>query len=256
MNRTEFNQWWADYSRRFPDTGRWVADLEGSVLVDWLDALSDIEVDDAMDVNRKLMAGDLVPIQAYQREQTPAIIRRHTLDAKREALAARNALSENSAATRDRERFAAGPRESPTGSARGFMEQISKLIASGMTARLAGERVFPRSSNERHSRVNCTLCNDCGWVDVWSNVAIRAAIECKPIPTCTTGRMCVLCSCGKGDRAHSKERFSHSKYCEFADGNPDSLREWITECQVADLQRRRHKEFDTWNDRATKAEEF
>ena len=86
MNKPEFNKWWLDYSTRFPDTGEWMnkQPAANEVLTVWQEALINVELSDALEVNRRLTRGDDEHWPAYEREETPAKIRKLAWNLKQE----------------------------------------------------------------------------------------------------------------------------------------------------------------------------
>ena len=92
MKPTEFQQWFRDLNVRFPDTASWIAKNDRNdseqidILKQWSDALADVELTDALEVNARIHRGQIMlednrpGIPAYDRENVPAIVRRHALN--------------------------------------------------------------------------------------------------------------------------------------------------------------------------------
>lgn len=247
MNKSEFNHWWSDYSRRFPDTGRWMAELDGSVLAYWQEALSRVELADCLEVSRRIMSGDLEAIKAYDRENIPAIIRSHVANLKAEQSAKDGEARAAQLSEYEREKYLVRQPRSPVkGSSRETLCRIETLMASGISSQEARRQIEP--DDESDERYNCLTCRDSGWVDVFSNLAIAALIRRTPFPQGAPARMSVRCTCARASKKEKVERYSPNRYCVY-DDNPERLEEWIVRIQAADLERRRFKEFDEFNNR-------
>lgn len=85
MTKDEFNRWLQDYQVRFPDTANWISAQANSqdMLGVWREALANVELGDALEVNRRLTRGDDEHWPAYEREETPAKIRKLSWDVAR-----------------------------------------------------------------------------------------------------------------------------------------------------------------------------
>ncbi len=86
MTKLEFNQWWGDYSARFPETGEWVRRQPNAaaLLGFWQEALAATALADALEVNRLLTRGELERWKSsggyHEREETPAMVRKMAWD--------------------------------------------------------------------------------------------------------------------------------------------------------------------------------
>lgn len=78
MTKDEFNRWLQDYQVRFPDTANWISAQANTqdMLEVWREAMTSVDVRDALEVNRRLTRGDDEHWPAYEREETPAKIRK------------------------------------------------------------------------------------------------------------------------------------------------------------------------------------
>ena len=78
MTPVEFNEWFADYCRSFPETADWangLPDKEGT-LTKWrvIFAAKRIDLVFGKRVTAEMLAGDLPAVAAYEREKTPAVV--------------------------------------------------------------------------------------------------------------------------------------------------------------------------------------
>lgn len=60
MNADEFDLWTADLGKKFPAIGFWLEKLPhaGELLADWGDALAAADLNDCLEVNRRMLSGD------------------------------------------------------------------------------------------------------------------------------------------------------------------------------------------------------
>lgn len=252
MNRDDFNVFVTEMRDSFPDFDAWILGLDpldknrpkqSRLLQAWRSALSDVELSEARDVIGKMLRGDLPPIKAFERDQTPAIVRNHVREAKR----LRSAPSES-------ERYREPPRRhQPRGKAGEHFSALDKLLSSGVALAEASRQVFAglgATENESYlRRFNCHICEDSAWVVVWNERAMLLTIGGGSPGDGHEFRMSVPCSCEKGGRLRDSSRFRYSdrKYCLVSETDAvDALRMWIHARQ----QEKRHREFDLWNQRA------
>lgn len=108
MKKQEFQRWLADFDLRFPDSAAWIAKGDRSdadqiaLLEQWADALADVELSDALEVNARIQRGQIMlddkgqrpGIPAYDRENVPAIIRRNSLNIRVQRMVASPARAE------------------------------------------------------------------------------------------------------------------------------------------------------------------
>lgn len=78
MSPAEFNEWFADYCRSFPETADWangLPDKEGT-LTKWrlIFAAKRIDLAFGKRITSEMLAGDLQAVAAYEREKTPAMV--------------------------------------------------------------------------------------------------------------------------------------------------------------------------------------
>lgn len=89
MKSNEFQKWFGDLKLRFPDSAAWIAKGDRSeteqlgILKQWADALADVDLADALEVNARIHRGQIMlddnrpGFPAYERENIPGIVRRH-----------------------------------------------------------------------------------------------------------------------------------------------------------------------------------
>lgn len=77
MTRHEFDRWSEFYFTAFPDSARWLNALPHpqATLETWLITLSKCTAADVMLVTQRIIAGELAPIENYQRDNTALHIR-------------------------------------------------------------------------------------------------------------------------------------------------------------------------------------
>jgi len=82
MNQKEFDNWVADYFATFPQSSTWLAKSPDPprTLERWFIALKKIPLICAATVTDRMAKGELPVVEAYEREKTALIIRRHAWD--------------------------------------------------------------------------------------------------------------------------------------------------------------------------------
>ena len=83
MTPTEFDEWRADYKRRFPSIVGWFhrhdSDLQLGILQTWQECLECVELRDALAVNKAMSTGQLEPVGSFKEDQTALTIRSYAL---------------------------------------------------------------------------------------------------------------------------------------------------------------------------------
>jgi hypothetical protein len=99
MNAIEFKTWWEFHGSVFPETAVWMnslgSDGKRKLMAAWEEAMRDVETVDALKATRRMLAGDDEFIHAYERERTPAHIRRIAMRLKSERLTMAKTESQN-----------------------------------------------------------------------------------------------------------------------------------------------------------------
>lgn len=244
MNSTEFNKWISFHRDTFSDIDAWLggmtADKQRKLFGHWLEALADVALGDALAASKAMLRGDLDAPRAYERDTTPAAIRRYA-----------KGLSRDRAPKSESERYLEPrKRQRPVGVGGQLMDQVAKLINQGMTAREAAAQIVPAANEDEYDspRWSCSLCQDTAWVDCWHDNAVVAASRGEVVTDIHANRMCVACTCQKAQRLanyESRRRFDPAKCCRIKTGDVDELRVWIQER----INAKRTTCFDEWNRR-------
>jgi hypothetical protein len=85
MNAPEFEKWFRDFSAKFPDAASWILKLTEAggdpkrTKDSWAEALADVDLRDALEANRRLLAGDY---EKPYREDFPPKVREIALSIK------------------------------------------------------------------------------------------------------------------------------------------------------------------------------
>lgn len=199
MTDDQFGEWLADHTRRFPGVRNWLGGLEagGTHIVDqWAEALADVDLRDAIEVNRRMGVGDLVPVPAYEREAIGARVR-----AAAKQLAHRRRASSPPPVARRRRGRGLRTDEGAIGLA-DAAARIAKLVQSGRSPEEASRELglMPSDSPDEWPRYRCALCRDTGTVEVWGIRSYHAARD----GTLDDPRERVVCtapcSCHEGGR--------------------------------------------------------
>lgn len=194
MNRAEFNRWWADYQASFPETARWFNGLPDSAvtLKLWAESLSDVDLRDCQAVTARIRLGDDEPIPAYDRENTPAIIRQRAIA---QAIRRRNA---EAAAKAPKSPYRDGPpvADGKFSAAKALGEIFRRTPGESIEAII--DRHLP-PADDRRDWVKCKWCQDTGCVEVYDPASVKAVMETGEIqPPGRTRRFRVLACCCDG----------------------------------------------------------
>lgn len=259
MTDDQFGEWMTDHLRRFPGVKNWLAGLEGGgthIVDQWAEALSDVDLRDAVEVNRRMGIGDMVPVPAYEREAIGARVRA----ASRQLAHRRRASSPPPVARRRRGRGLRtddGPIALAEAAAR-----VAKLVQSGRTASEASREIglMPTDSPEDWPRYRCVLCRDTGHVEVWG---VRSYHACRDgmLDDPRERVVCsAACSCDEGarmvrparDETGRIPRYDPDWHCRAVLGDVHSPRaiEAFESWFAGFLERRapaKEPDFEAWN---------
>lgn len=222
MNAAEFDQWTEDLGRKFPAIRGWMLrDLgaaAGPMLADWFDVLAGCELADALAVNRRMLAGDDDGPGKFASDwqELPARIRRMAMA----------------------ERWRRAERERP----RGVIDW-------------------------KEPRYRCLDCRDTGYRMIASDKLFEAWLAGK-LTECRSSTCAVRCGCQPPQSADAKRPdvvFNAACHFPIPDAWPPTWQQlgsekraeclaefsqWAAKAWDAWQNRRRHAEFDRFNNRA------
>lgn len=215
MTTAEFNRWWEDVCLRWPSVSTWLAKCfpDGSrqqaLLRTWRDVLASVTLDDCLEVNRQMQAGELAWVGEYDadKERLPQHVRR----------LARQLAWEREGRREPAEQMMTGNKGSsfPAGK---LLMRWQELQAAGFTREESREmalREFPvGESRFREHRYNCAVCLDSGRVLVASPSAIRA-MALDTFETCHHRLAVARCHCDLGSRLVRKNQGRDVKFEMF-----------------------------------------
>lgn len=195
MTRKEFDTWMADYCAAFPETGAWLNNSPDvtTTLRHWQTALMAVDLTDALEVTQRMLRGDDESVKAYEREQTPAHVKRLCL---RQA---------------DRRRFGASQDDSAPEyiSSRSDDFEMSPLLkrmrdaaAEGMTKEDISRHILPVVPFEKQNRYRCLKCRDVGVLAVWHPASMHAVLDGTFGPPRTRSEIFVACTCTAANKFH------------------------------------------------------
>lgn len=192
MTSSEFSQWWADASTRWPSLLVWLkkhfeheADQK-QMLRTWVGVLSDVTIDHALEVNRLMHAGDLPFVGDYDgdKERLPQHVRRL---ARQMAFERRERVAEP---------VDSKPSSFPAGK---ILRRVAEMIEAGITrddAMAAALKEFPLGKSGYEPRYRCHLCLDVGSIDVAPPWAVAAMLQ-ERFDTCRHRNASARCKCQK-----------------------------------------------------------
>lgn len=192
MTVDEFDTWLAEYCTAYPDTAAWMnaSGDPGAVASLWAEALDDVDLQDARAVIKRMMRGDDDYVQAYDRDKTAAIVRRHAIEARRRRLVSERAPTPP-------EWMTAGQRANfDCGSA---LRNILDGLEAGMNESEALQAYLPPINPEDEPRYRCATCLDRGLITVWSVRAMKAAAA-GDVPAKDQTTVQVRCRCEAGEK--------------------------------------------------------
>ena len=250
MNQPEFNQWWADLTMRFPNVDSWLVRVapdavsQRTTLRTWQDVLRDVALAGALEVNRKMQAGDAEFVEDFHEQDIPKHVRRL---ARQFAWDTRPRTAEPPTELR--------PTSFPAGK---ILRRILELTDKGVPAEEAKAIVLaelPVGSPRYAPRYYCAVCLDVGMVTVASQRAAEYMLADK-FHECHHRESAIVCSC-KGHLPQNPKR-PHLVYDSDKDfkvndfWNPaevERFREWIEAKRDEYWNSKRETAFDTFNQR-------
>lgn len=203
MTALEFKTWWQNFARLFPETAAWVNGLgEGKpiLLQGWQSVLADVESQDGHTATMRLLSGQEEPIAAYDREKTPAVIRRIAMDLQRQRTATGEAYQENiPAPVRGGKPFPVTRLLADLSAAtdRGASQDERQQIIAEFKA----EFCTPMADYEG-PRFYCATCRDSGFVLCWDGRAVAAMRDggIAAVRSILNPLAGFLCTCKRGQR--------------------------------------------------------
>lgn len=262
MTNTEFNQWWKDYALRFPDTKAWVDKQPSAVelLVIWKEALSRVELADALEVNKQLTAGTLERWKSsggyHEREETPAMIRKMAFGLRQQ----RNESAERP----EPEEFIRTKRPFPISILYGQLCGASERGAGpseveGLQRSFMQQYGVPEM-DDAGPRFRCCFCKDTGLVLCWDTRAIVALRDGGLLAVRELNNPVVgcLCTCERGARSSGGSMGKYGRFkaetsyiCKDGDYRSQKNLEQFAKEYIAGRERhfnsRRTSEFDEFN---------
>lgn len=238
MNQAQFNSWYADFCTAYPQTDEFVqrGGNGRATLAHWFDVLSACELDDAMNVTRRMLRGDDDELKPYDRHATP----RHVA-ALCEALRQRRMQP---AASRKFEPDFLRNEPEPDWSCGDVLKRLRECAASGSSLMALAERLMPIDP-DKEPRFRCLDCRDRGLVTCWHPATMHAARIGKLTGRSSGRYTCVVvCDCKAGKQFESLARggwneklkrfnreeptlFDPARWIKCEDVNEDSVRELI-----------------------------
>lgn len=243
MNANEFRDWLAFHCESFPEFRRWLdqTDSPSKTLDAWREALSDCEMGDCFAASKAMLAGDLEPPAAYERERLPGMVRKFCKIRR----------SERVQKAKDREILLAASRSGkcqPIGpllrEARelGFAKRDGEITDEEHERKLAD--ILQRAGSDPKApepRYSCPNCNDSGVVLVWHPREVDRYRRFKRPPRRIGAA--VSCSCPNAKKA--PDTYDEGFHFRLRFGTPtpkeqEQMKAWV------DQTARRHSDFDDW----------
>lgn len=205
MTRPEFNQWWGDFKLRWPQrvvelrkdklTGQdRNEDDQKRLLRLWSEALDDVELPEALEVNRRWFAGELETPKWFHLEDTPSFVRQAAI-AARPRPATWNGPDDADQDFRDL--YAGKP---------GLLRRIVSSLEEGASVEEAAQRLTaemgPKGTRRKERTYNCSVCLDEGRVEIWHPDCVYvAATEGMAAVNGFSWRVAVCgCFCKRGEK--------------------------------------------------------
>jgi hypothetical protein len=220
MIQADFETWLDEYCLAFPETAAWLNQLGRPELVlsFWEDALEDVDFQDARQVIKRMVRGDDDPVQAFDRDKTPAIVRKYAIaERKRRNIATKAPTPPEWKTAGERAKFNCGD----------ALRNIMAGLDAGMSESEAIEKYLPPIDPENEPRYQCPVCLDRGLITVWSVRAMKAAAAGAVAGKDQTTAQ-VRCDCKAGSRYENLEAGIKSgngeekqKLCVYSD------RKWL-----------------------------
>ena len=254
MTSREFEHWWADISRRYPSLPAWLAKCfqdandQREFLRTWVVVLGDVELADALEVNRLMQAGDLAWVGDYDadKERLPQHVRKH---ARRMAAERTPRNIEPSAAL--------SPSSFPAGK---ILRRIIEMTDRGVDrdeAKAIALKEFPVGRPNWEPRYHCHICRDQGRVTVASNEAIQAVIA-DMWDKCRHREGTMRCVCRRHIPANPRHPIAdYESAIDFlvndslyhCESEIERFREWVKSKEAEFLESKRESAFDAFNQR-------
>lgn len=259
MTQTEFDRWWADVVLRFPSIDAWLVKVtsqdavsadssQRAVLRTWFDVLGDVNLTDALEVNRQMQSGELEWVGDYDgnKERLPQHVRR----------LARQMSWERHARPTEETRRDLTPTSFPAGK---ILRRMSELAANGVerdAAKKMALEEFPIGQPNYEPRYRCLVCLDVGRVFVASNPAIEYMLADR-FHECRHRIAVVRCTC----KAHlptspkyqlatyDKDKCFKIKEFTWPESEVQEFRDWVELKKMEYWDSKREHAFDQFNER-------
>lgn len=255
MIKAEFNTWWTDVLLRFPSVDAWLVrahDVESNrdaLLVTWAGVLSDVQLIDALEVNRLMQLGDLPWVGEYdhEKEKLPQHVRRLA-----------RGLVANRQPRADEPEYKRPSKETdfPAGKLLARFLDLKERGTPHDEARRLALEAFPVGKPKWEPRYHCPICQDSGFVTVASPAAMEAVLL-GTFAKCHHREGAMRCSC-KGHLAADPKRplcvydpAQDFKIVDFLWGESETQRfiDWVEFKREEFWNSKRHSEFDEFNQR-------
>lgn len=263
MNTNEFNQWWGDFKSRFPDLGgQWFAEgrsaeTQRAILATWSNLLSDIDLHEAIEINRAIQAGDIEGFSGkWDRDNIPAIIRKAVISRR---------PNENPW-TGPNEPDEHRPRKRRTSEAIGSIfrtvtDMSDREVPANQIAEYIRTAFPPRPAWEHQQTFHCNICHDDGRVEVWHEHLVQLAVrgEWDEIPGASWRTMLCSCTCVKGqvfrERKIALPMYDEGRMCRVITGDTksadaiDYFRAWLESARSIESKANYEQSFADYNNR-------
>lgn len=258
MNGQDFNRWWSDVKLCFPSIAQWIArtfpdvQTQTALLRKWAGVLADVSIDNALEVNRAMLSGDLEFFGSGKE--------REVFDSDRERLPqhVRKLARQMAFERRERtpEQFDEKPSSFPAGK---ILRRMAEMREAGFTrddAMAAALKEFPIGRPTWEPRYHCHLCFDAGSIDVAPPWAVRAMLEGR-FEQCHHRNASARCKCRPPLPANS--RFVQATYdaaacfrihdLQWPGSQVVDFRDWCEVKRGEFWNSRREPAFDSFNQR-------
>jgi hypothetical protein len=243
MNTKEFRDWIAFHYECFPEMRRWIDQTESptKTLDAWREALSDCDMGDCFDASKAMLAGDLEPPAAYDRERLPGMIRKFCKVRRSERMQRAKDREILQSASRSGKCQPIGPllREARE---LGFAKRDGEITDEEHELKLAD--IIQRAGTDPKApepRYSCPTCNDSGVVLVWHPREVDRYRRFKRTPR----RLGAAVSCRCPNAKKAPDTFDDRFHFPLRFGTPtpkeqEQMKAWV------DQTARRHSDFDDW----------
>ncbi len=252
MNATEFNRWWTDAKTCWPSLDAWIvkhfdAGREADCLRKWAGVLSDVKLDNALEVNRLMQSGDLPFVGEYDgdKERLPQHVRRL---AKQLSFERRERVQEP---------VDSKPSSFPAGKILRRIAEMSRAGISRDDAMAAALKEFPIGKPSWEPRYHCHLCMDVGSIDVAPPWAVQAMLN-DTFDKCRHRNASARCKCLPPLPQNSQWKQATYDALEFfrvddtlwPESQVSAFREWCEAKRDEYWNSKRDHSFDAFNQRA------